>query len=399
MYTEPPIKPIKQSTQTFKAIAIAYVSLLLLGLSDNIRGPIYPEVLNSFHLSNTEGSLFFSLSSAFGFLGGLMSAHLVLQFSRLQVLRISILGLLGAQVVMASAIHFSVLLGASVIFGFSLGVMGVVQNMLVVQALDPGPRKNKILSGLHSMYAGASVLAPLVVNAISWLKPSENLWRNCFYVTASLSGVVFATSFLGPEVKDASVPVPPIDFHPSAQRKQQIFFAFTLAFYVVCEILVSSRMALYMRREFAATLTESSWYTAGFFVCLFSGRLLFTFWAPAMALPKQLYWSLGLSFSLLALGILVHPVALMLSGLAMAPFYPLMMSMVGHLFPHSIAKALSWCVGISSALIVIMHICVGFLTDALDIRFGFAVGPLCCLLSGVLLISYEKIFRRQQHSF
>ncbi len=327
-----------------------------------------------------------------------MSATLVRQFSRLQVLRISILALLGAQVLLASAVYFPIFLAASAIFGCSLGVMGVIQNMLVVQELEPGPQKNKILSGLHSMYAGASILSPLIVNAIAWLLPSENLWRTCFYLTAFLSAAVLASSFIGPEIPDVAVKVP-IDFQASAQRKQQIYFAFTLAFYVVCEILVSSRMALYMRREFAATLAESSWYTAGFFVCLFAGRLLFTFWSPRLDLKKQLYTSLFLSFSLLSLGISFHPLALVLSGLTMAPFYPLMMSLVGHLFPHSIGKALSWCVGISSALIVIMHFAVGFLTDALDIRYGFVVGPLCCLLSGVLLIGYEKFFPRQQHSF
>jgi len=384
--------------KTLKVLLLAYTSLLLLGLSDNIRGPLYPEILREFSVSNTQGSLFFSLSSVFGFFGGFFSNWIINQWGSLRALRISFAILFTGQLLISFAPSFWFLIFGVFFFGFSLGLMGVIQNMLVVQEIPTGPMKNKILSGLHSMYAGSSLLAPILINFVAWLPIPGTVWRICFILGAGFCASVFALSFWGADTNEPMKS--PKDRVPSTEnRGAQIYFAVILSCYVLAEILVSSRMALYMRREYSSDLSESSWYTAGFFVSLLISRLLFTMWAPQVKIKIQLFLSLGLTASSLLFGIFVHPAGLMASGFFMGPFYPLMMAQLGQLFHKSISQALSWAVSLCSLFVVIMHVLVGLMTDVWGLQIAFLMGPCFCILAILMIGSYEKIFRRLQHTF
>ena len=44
-------------------ILISFASLFVFGISDNIRGPLFPEILKEFNISDSMGSLMFALSS------------------------------------------------------------------------------------------------------------------------------------------------------------------------------------------------------------------------------------------------------------------------------------------------------------------------------------------------
>ncbi len=384
--------------RTFKILVLSYSSLMLLGLSDNIRGPLFPEILAQFGVSDTLGSWFFSLSSICGFGGGFFSHRIIQKMGSLRALRMTILGLGLGQILMSLAPGFGFLLFSVFFFGFSIGLMGVIQNMLVVQEVPMGPLKNKVLSGLHSMYAASSLMAPVLVNFVAWLSLPATLWRLCFQIGAGFCAIIFALSFRGPDINE-KLHLPTERVEPTQDLGAQIFFAVALASYVLAEILVSSRMALFMRREYASDLASSSWYTAAFFVCLLLSRLLFTVWTPKLRLKVQLIASLGLTLVSLLVGIYLHPMGLALSGFFMGPFYPLMMVQLGQLFHGRVSQALSWAVSLSSLFVVLMHVFVGLVTDAWGLRTAFLLGPVFCVLGMLMIGSYEKIFRRLQHSF
>lgn len=382
----------------FQVLFLTYSTLLLLGLSDNIRGPLYPEILKAFDVTNTRGSFFFGLSSLAGFIGGMSGHHLEKRYGALTTLRIAVLFMFLSQLLFAFAPSFGLLLASTVVFGGSLGVMGVMQNLMIVQALPAGALKNKVLAGLHGTYAGASLLAPLIVNLVVFVEMPFPIWRTCFAITALFGIVILALTFRGPDlqIKDDEKPQrEPTKLETAAH----IYFGVMLASYVLCEILVSSRMALYTRSEFGADLTVSSWYTAGFFVSLLIGRILFTFWTPAVSLKSQLLGSLVLSVLSLMIGIYFHPLGLVVSGFCMGPFYPLMMVAAGHLFPSTVSRALSWAIALSSLFVVMMHLSVGYVTDLWSLQAAFYFGPAFCVLALLLMVGYEKVFRRLQHSF
>jgi fucose permease len=372
---------------------------MFLGLSDNIRGPLYPEILNRFPVSNTQGSLFFALSSTASFVGGLLSHSFEKRWGLMRTLRGSVLVMLLSQLLLSLAPHFLFLLSASMVFGSSLGVLGVVTNVLVVRSQEPGPRRNKILAGLHSVYAGASLLAPVVVSAIASLNLSFPVWRAGFLFTSFFGLIVLIFTF---RKQDFSLQAESTQVEiktSSLEKSAQIFYAVMVASYVLSEVLIGSRIALYMRRESDASLLQSSWYAAGFFICLFVGRLLFTVWSPEIALKSQLSLSLLLSITCLCVGIYFHPAAFALAGFCMGPFYPMMMVSAGHLFPQAVSQALGWAVAMGSVFVVGMHFGVGFVTDHWGLKTAFYLGPAFCALSLGMLFFYEKIFRRLQRTF
>lgn len=375
---------------------VAFASLLLLGLSDNVRGPLFAEILYTFSVSDSQGSWFFSVSSMAGILGAYFGSWWISRIGEIRSLQVSIFLMFLSQVLISVASSFSMLLVVTALFGFSLSMMGVMQNLLVVQA-SPDKYKTKILSGLHSMYAASSLLAPLLINLFLLLSKSSfdsvELWRRVFQVTALCSFGLWVVTFRQHRWQSISRSPKAIS-QGSQSRIQRLYFSIIMAAYVGAEILVSSRLALFLRREYAATLEESSWYTAAFFACLLAGRILFSVWSPRIPVLKQLIASLMMSILLFILGLSISPVFLALSGLVMAPFYPLMMSWAAEIFPKDLAAAISLGVSWSAFSVVVMHIFLGAVSDWPGIRYGFMLGPLLCLLAMGMLLSYEKIFRR-----
>lgn len=377
---------------------MAYSSLLLLGLCDNIRGPLFPEILRDFSVSDIKGSLFFTLSSLCGIFGGYFSRHLISKYSLLGSLQISFVFLLIGQLIISQAVRFEYLLMGVLFFGFSLGLMGVVQNMLVVQEIPDGPLKKKVISGLHSMYAGSSLVAPILVGMVAQFDSPLGLWRTTFFIGAALCLLIFLLSFLvkGLEKQAThSVEDLPPNMHSKGKTKwMQIYFAVILSCYVLAEILVSSRVALFVRREMNGSLADSNFYTGAFFVGLFCSRLLFALWSPKVSVEFQLKASLILTGLCLLVGLLVHPMGFAISGFFMGPFYPLMMLELGKLFRHSVKDAISWAVTICSVFVVFMHFFVGFVSENYGVKTAFFLGPVFILISLVMFINYEKVFRR-----
>lgn len=377
-------------------IVIAYLSLFALGISDNIRGPLFPEILRSFSVSDTQGAVFYAMSSFFGFLGSFLVRFLLKKWSRIRNMQLALLLMSLGLVGMGSVESFSWLLVFSAVLGMSMGITGVVQNILVNVGSLPQKRQ-QMLSGLHANYGIASFLAPLVVAGVSaWL----GSWRYVFCIVALVPFALFIGTFFwkdnkvspGLQIKEKLEP-------PHSQNRRdhlgQIFLATALGFYVLSEILVSSRLPLFVRREFGVSLEESSYYLTGFFVFLLAGRLLFALYHFRWPLRRMLSGLLFLSAASIAAGLYGHPFFLALSGLFMAPFYPLAMVYVSNRYEKNMDSAVSYCMALQSFFTVAMHGVVGYLTDLYGIHAAMWVGPFGLGASFILLNSFERLFRKE----
>lgn len=307
---------------------------------------------------------------------------------------------------MSFAASFEGLLVGVLFFGFSMGLMGVIQNMLIVNEVPNGEVKSKIISGLHSMYAASSLLAPVLVSAIAAMGFSAAVWRQSFFAAAILcvvTGLLTLTVFkikkshhhgdqARDEGRDEGKSQSLSSNRLALRRGPRVYFAVILSSYVLAEILISSRMALYIRRELGGDLSLSNSYTALFFIFLFIGRLLFAFWSPAIPVSRQLKLSLGLSLLTLIAGLWIHPFGLALTGFFMGPFYPLMILEIGRIFTGYVKEALSWAVSLSSVFIVGMHLSVGWISESFGIRMAFALGPLFLALAVGLLHLSNRFF-------
>lgn len=374
-------------------ILMAYFSLFALGLSDNIRGPLYPDILKTFDVSDTRGAMFFWMASLLGFCGSFLVRFLLRRLSRVQTLRLAMALMTLSLWGMGWSPDFSWLLFFASSFGLSLGLVGVVQNVLVTLGSLP-ERRQQMMSGLHATYGMASLLAPLTVAGVNYLTQS---WRWSLYAAALVAGLVFITSLFTKEVavgSTESLTLPKKNQHWRA-HVGQFYIALAMSCYVAIEILVESRLALYLRRDFAFDLTQSTYYVTAFFVLLLSGRLLFTFYNIRIPLRRVLSFSLVGACLLMVLGLTYSPLFLVFSGIAMAPFYPLAMAYISEKFHHSLDSAISTTLAMTYLITVVMHSLVGYLTDVYGISKALWVGPVCLTLAFILLNTFEMLFKKE----
>lgn len=376
-------------------ILVSYFSLMALGLADNIRGPLFPEVLRVFGLSDGAGSWMFALGSMFGVLGSLSSGWFFRRWDRVQTLRLSQVMLTVGCLGMGAAPNFFVLLFFAAILGFSFGLMGVCQNVLATVGAA-GHRRRQVMSGLHSMYGLASFMAPLLV---AFSAPYFESWRAPFFLAALAPVAVLLYSHF-------RIPVEPPHAEPdkgsahhltplSAKRRWgSIWLGAALACYTLCEILISSRLALFLRRESTADLSSSSLAVTLFFLLLLIGRLASAFLHIPLKLKTQAVLSLGSSLALLCWGLLGQMEAFVLCGLTMAVIYPVLVALLAEEFPHHLNQVMGTLLALQSAFVVVMHLSVGWMTDKFGIHSAFLIGPVALLVSIFLVLSYGPLFHR-----
>lgn len=364
--------------------------MLVLGFSDNLRGPLFFEILKTFNVSDTLGSLIFSGSSICGFASSLFSIRLLNRLSLKQLLSLSLV-LFSISLFGISQSHdFWILLLFFGLMGASMGFMGVSQNSLI--SLTHENIRVRAMSGLHSMYGIASFLAPLTVGlglSHGWT------WPDFFKVAALVPLLLFLSSFFwAREKRGSSV------HQKSSVKKEQDKLKFdkpvglacaVLGFYVIAEILIASRLSLYSIREFSISSSEASRYVTGFFMGLLSGRLLGAFIRWPGKFQSQLMTSLVLSFVFSALGLYGNPWFFILTGLSMSLFYPVCSSFLAEKFSGREGVIFSYATAAQSFLIVVMQLFVGWISDQLGIRQAMHMIFLFLIISFYSLWSLTRV--------
>ncbi len=377
-------------------IIISYLSMFTFGITDNIRGPLFDLIQKNFQVSDSFGALIFSISSLSGFLMSFISMKLFRTRSKKQILIVSALVMMMSILGMAASHKFEIFLFFTITFGLASSLIGLIPNILVPQ----GSKKEwtqRFLSGLHAMYGVSSLIAPMFVALLMYIFGS---WK-MVYVGASLFPLTLLIIILSNKdsklLKVEEISHEERKSRSKKNKKQQMYLALTLSFCVIAEVLISSRLALYMTRVEAKNLYDSSLYLTYFFIALLSGRTLFAFITPKFKLVFQLQMILVLSVICSLLGVLIHPFFFVLTGFTVAPFYPLMMTYLSEEFPLDLDNAVAYVLAIDSLMLAGMHVLIGFLTDGFGLKNAMLSGSVFFLIS-LILISYHKRNKTKQLS-
>jgi fucose permease len=363
--------------------------MFILGLTDNVRGPLFPEVLHYFNLSSVRGSWSFATTSSAAFLGAYLSVQFLRKYTLSSLLMTAMLFMGSGVLIMGNAVTFLVFIGGSFAIGISIGFMGVAQNLLVTESTTP-ERKTRTLSALHATYGLASLIAPLLAATATNI---TSTWRTAFVIIGVLCFSYAVIQFLvkaDPPFKVHQVLSSDQEDPIAVSKKALMFIGGVFAFYVVAEIMIGTRLAQYMRSYYSMDLTQSSQYVTYFFLFMLIGRIFFAVKKISMNTKKQMNISLILSLILLILGLNSHPIILTIVGLSMAPFYPLSIAYISEATGIHARKFLTFAMGFQSLAVVSMHLGVGYLTDKLGLFYAFGVGIFALLLSLVCLNFHPK---------
>lgn len=373
-------------------VGIAYLSLFVLGISDNIRGPLFPDILRGIQLNDSQGAWFFGIASLMSFVGSLLFRPLIIRWGSLKSLRVALIvlavGLLGIGV---SHNYWRLIFSAG-IYGLGYGGISFIQNLLVKQGV-PAFRLRQAMSGLHTMYGVSSILAPTLIVGLYRYNFS---WNSVFLFVSVFPILLFFGIFMSfsPEKQY----VQPTQVRLSRRiHFEQLIFAFMVGMYVISEVMISTRLALYMRRVHNMSAEASTWYVALFFASLMAGRLLFTVKHFKWSSRNLLIGLASVSFLFLQLGLWWQPIFLCLTGFTMAPFFPAAVTYATEIFGRTADSAINYVVSIMSLAIVIMHLGIGYITDLWGIHFALQLSWVALIPVMIIIWMLEKNILSNQH--
>lgn len=367
-------------------IILSYVTLFLYGMADNLRGPLLPELIQYFSLTNTQGSLVFALSSCFAFVASYKSGSLMHRVGITRALMVAVFAMAFGYLIVGSAPNYIVVLCGITFLGVSMGLLGVIQNVMVSLGATENVR-SQYMAGLQSMYGLSSFLAPLIVT-FSYQHLSG--WRSAFLLVSGFAFLILAATLFS-HLKNP--PKEPILEKPPKDRESDLvswLAGFVVGSYVVAEVVVSSRLAQFTREAHGANLEQSNTYVSWFFLMLLGGRVFFALVPLRFTRSKILGVSLFLSVLCCVLGVQYNPWFLSLAGLTMSVFYPFALTYITEKFGAHAFNAIAKAVTLQGLFVIIMHVCVGYLTDLMGIQKAMYFGIIFLFFSGLALFLCDR---------
>lgn len=362
-------------------IFLAYAGLFIMGIIDNARGPIYPELLETFHLNPAQGSWVFTLASLTSFLMAITVSWWLKKFKDvgstklalvLAIVSALVMGLTGKQ---SNGFYF--FLGAIFLLGICMGVVSVTINLIVVKNTSLHLQR-RVLSGLHAMYGLSSLLSPLV---ISYLYDRGISWSYYFYTLAAVS--LFAL-VITKNTKSQAISVEHT-YHQVPWRLM-IWVGLLISCYIAAEVLISSRIVYYLVETQGLSKSNAGNYLTLFFLLLLLGRFGSSFLGNKISSFTLMLISLVLTLILAITSLLWRPELLAWTALAMAPFYPASIDWVTGQFPKYAEDIISKIMIAVGAMLTMLHIFFGVVAtefgifNAMTLVWGYITLSLLCLI-------------------
>ncbi len=352
------------------ALFFAFGSLMSLGWLDNARGPIYPLIISDLSLNHSQGSAFFAVASFTAVIANFCVPWLLHHLHPKKLLFLGVLALCFFPVMISLTTTYSMLLISALIFGASLGTVGVTQNIVVEESVPAGS-KRFFLSLLHSTYGLSALLAPVLIGLILEFQVD---WRNSLLFSLIFLVPVLILGIFAVYFNPIITPIKPSILVLKQRLKvkydvsQLIFWGLLLAFYVSSELFFTTRLVIILKDLSGYSMQQANASLALFFLGLFLGRILISFAPQSFSGRKMLGLSFGLTTLCMLLGASFYINALWVCGLFMAPVFPIAMDEISNFVGSEFASYSSIIIALSSLGVVIMHLVVGYVFDIYGMR-------------------------------
>lgn len=366
-----------------------------MGLIDNSRGPVYPQLLETFNFTTSRGSLIFTLASTAGLCINLTSRFWIKWVGAAQGIIYSLGAMFLGSIMMGLSplLPYSdiILFVFSFILGLGLSACGISMNILVAQGV-PSQLRRQAFAGLHSTYGIASFSAPFLIYLSTLV---DLLWYQ-YFIALSLIPLIFIFILLPLAPKSSNHNITDNEMIPPFSIWRRLPYATLFGTYVASEIIVSSRLVLYAQQSESISPEKSGQMLSLFFFCLTFGRLFFTF-IPIKRIGSKSLLAISLigSIILFILGITWSTWFIPLTGIAMSFFFPVGINWLNEEFTkHANFMTATAMTSIGFALIIV-HFLFGKIAQYISISAAFWLVPICSILSLITLIFIHINLKRE----
>lgn len=366
-------------------IFLAFLTLLTLSVIDNSRGPLYPLIKTDLNLLNSQAAMIFALASLGQFIVNIASKlWLKLSFKK-TICAFQVMMMIGCWLLGSSKNLGPIFLYVgALIFGMGSGGLGSQANMLIILGTS-AERRRQFLSGLHAMYGTASFLAPFFVRGVFSFGGN---WGQHFFLLSIFPflALIFAIKNLKDEIPPSSEQT---ESGLSFWMKNLIGFVF--ASYVAGEVLISSRMVMYLMEAWNFSWEQASLNLSYFFISLLFGRATFAlFKFPG----KSFYWLLASLVGTILISffsIKVNPNLFFLCGFSLSIFFPCGIDWMTHNHGEKAAGFLTTYVSMWIGLgLVSMHFLNGLVADSLGVQQAMLMAPILLLFTFAAILVLSK---------
>jgi fucose permease len=275
---------------------------------------------------------------------------------------------------------FYLFLLASIFVGVGIGISSLTVNLIISNSVSERMRR-RLFSGLHAMYGISALLAPTI---LSFIFKNNLSWSNYLF-SLSVIPLVLLLCFarLAPQGITESVS------QPWAIKKSHLYIICSIfSLYVCAEMLISTRLVIYLSEVKLYELDKASSSLSFFFLFLLFGRLTFSFIHLKLHSITILKISVVGSLLFTILGMFYSGYFLPVTGLFMSIFFPFGMDWLSHNYGNEIDYIVSRVMTVVGGALVIMHFVFGYLATHIGLDKAFIIAPL--LLSIVLYLLHFK---------
>ncbi len=369
----------------------AWMSLFALGLVDNARGPVFPDILKEFSLSDTIGSLFFLVASFASLVHNLIFYRFLCNTSPMRLVGIYTLVMAGGALLISQATQYEWTLVASAVLGVGFGGLGVGQNAAVQDA--PAEHRQRAMGLLHTMYGISSFTAPLFISLLA-----THGWRLSLALLSLPSVfvgvlVIFEGTIAGRRSRNGRAKAADVRSeveNRSVAKAAPWVAALLIALLVIAEISVSTRFTLLARRDWGFPVETATRWLAGYFIAMTASRLMLGLFKFPVSARQLLYFSLFLGLPFLLIGFMplgftkeIRLLSLVGFGFPIAMGYPLAMTRLAELFGPGVQRVTSKCLILQSAFAMIMHFSLGYGADSQGLLFVLGTVAIVALLGAL----------------
>ena len=237
------------------------------------------------------------------------------------------------------------------------------------------------------MYGLAAIVAPLLVTQVLILFAD---WRICFFIMSFGVLLLFIYLSLFVETKSKTETIEKKKTEKKPLSWAGWLAATSMSFYVGAEMIISTRIVLFLTREYDFSLSKASYYLTLFFVGLMAGRLLVAVRNWSISSWVLMALSLITSFAFFLMGFYLHPLGFAACGLSMSIFFPTMIAVISKNLNNESDRVIA--VGMTGVAVVLiaMHWAFGLISDKWNMTTAMALGPVFLAIAFFSLFSFRK---------
>ena len=361
---------------------LAYLSLAFYGYFLNVLGPITPFLKDELQLTYTVSSFHFT-AFAIGILLVGIGGHVVIQqIGRQRSLWLGLFGMSLSALLLLTGRSPVITISAS----FLMGWIGSLILAIVPAALsdEHGEMKAVAISEANVIASLFATSAPLLVG---WFAHSTGNWRWALGIMVCVPVLILV--LFGKNPSPTTTSINPIQSNQSLPSRFWFYWA-AIVLGVSVEFCMIFWSADYLEQVFGLIKADAAQAVSLFLAAMILGRILGSRLVQRFSTREVVTFSIivaSIGFLLFwrATSSLIGLSGLFITGLGVATFYPLLLSMAINAADGNTVQAGARATLASGTAILVLPLVLGRLADAVGIRSAY--GVVLLLLVSVFLIN------------